>query len=185
MRRTDEHEARGMSRRGSAEPLARRVASFALAGSLLLLGACSDSPPPAPSQPIAFSHQAHAAQDIDCVRCHQGVETQAVAGLPPLSSCAACHRREIPDHPEVVKVMAAFQAREPIVWTKVNAMPATAMIHFKHKPHIRAGVECARCHGDVTQMTVAQRVINTADMGWCLDCHRESEAPTDCLTCHH
>jgi len=152
--------------------------------SIICLGGCSGPPPP--SQPIAFNHQTHAENDIACVRCHQGVETQAEAGLPALSSCAVCHRRRaIPDHPEVLKFMELLEKREPLLWRKVNVMPESAMMHFKHNPHIRAGVECSTCHGDVAQMAIARRVIDTADMGWCLSCHEESGASTDCLTCHH
>jgi hypothetical protein len=148
---------------------------------------CGWSPPPAPEQPIAFNHQVHTEDDIDCTRCHQGVETQDQAGLPAMATCATCHRREATDHPAVVSFMEQYAGGqgEPMVWRKVNVMPTSAMVHFKHKPHIRADVDCATCHGDVSQMTVAQRVINTASMGWCLDCHRESGASIDCLTCHH
>ena len=162
---------------------------YALNGAVFLLasgGCSSDVPKDSPPQPIAFSHVAHSENDISCTRCHQGVETQAQAGLPPISSCASCHRRgAIPDHPEVLKFMEKLANREPIIWRKVNVLPSSAMVHFKHKPHVRAGVDCSTCHGDVSEMTLAEPVINTADMGWCVSCHRESEASIDCLTCHH
>ncbi len=82
-------------------------------------------------------------------------------------------------------MLAAYDAKEPIRWRKVNVMPKSAMVHFTHRPHARAGVECAECHGDVAAMTVARQVIDTADMGFCLDCHRERRASTDCVACHH
>ena len=167
-------------------PSPRRSGPLGTLGGLLILAACSESPPPPPSQPIAFSHRAHAENDIDCVRCHQGVESQAMAGLPPLSSCAVCHRRRaIPDHPEVLKFMEVLERNESLLWRKVNVMPEEAMVQFKHNAHTRAGVECTTCHGDVSQMTVARQVVNTADMGWCVSCHRENEASADCLVCHH
>jgi len=164
-----------------------RLHGFGVAVLAAFLTGCSAGPPDAPEQPIAFNHQKHSENDIECIECHQGVETQAQAGLPPMARCASCHRRQVPDHPEVVKFVEQYANGNgtPMVWQKVNVMPASAMVHFKHKPHVQAGVDCATCHGDVTQMTVAQRVINTADMGWCLDCHREREASIDCLTCHH
>ena len=164
----------------------RRRPALVLGFSIVCLGGCSDEPPPPPPQPIAFSHQAHAENDIGCLRCHQGAETQAEAGLPALSSCAVCHRRRaVPDHPEVLKFMELLEKREPLVWRKVNVMPESAMMHFKHKPHARAGVECSTCHGDVGQMTLARRVIDTADMAWCISCHQENGASVDCLVCHH
>jgi hypothetical protein len=64
-------------------------------------------------------------------------------------------------------------------------MPESAMIHFDHGAHTRAEVKCETCHGDVGQMTLARRVVDTADMAWCIDCHLEREASTDCVTCHH
>jgi hypothetical protein len=59
------------------------------------------------------------------------------------------------------------------------------MVHFDHSAHLRAEIECQTCHGDVGQMTLAHQVRDTADMGWCLECHRERQASTDCVTCHH
>ena len=58
----------------------RRRPALVLGFSIVCLGGCSDEPPPPPPQPIAFSHQAHAENDIGCLRCHQGAETQAEAG---------------------------------------------------------------------------------------------------------
>jgi hypothetical protein len=81
--------------------------------------------------------------------------------------------------------MGALEAGDTIRWRKVNVMPERSMVHFKHNPHVRAGVDCATCHGDVAQMTLAQEVIETADMGWCVGCHRDNGASIDCLTCHH
>ena len=85
----------------------------------------------------------------------------------------------------IIQLKEMYEAKEPIRWRKVNVMPRQAMVHFDHGPHAWAGVECITCHGDVGQMTLARRVINTADMGWCVSCHLEQEASVDCLTCHH
>ena len=159
-----------------------------MAGAALLLMAlgCSADVPENVEQPIAFSHIAHSENDISCTRCHQGAETQDEAGLPPISSCASCHRRgAIPDHPEVLKFMEKLEERQPLIWRKVNVLPSSAMVHFRHKPHARAGVDCSTCHGDVSQMGLAQKEIDTANMGWCVSCHRENEASVDCLTCHY
>jgi hypothetical protein len=83
--------------------------------------------------------------------------------------------------------------------------------YFPHKAHVRFGVKCQTCHGEVEKMTtVAARtgptltndVLNLAGfrpapppltMGWCVDCHREqnadpvrkAQAPLDCVACHH
>ncbi len=172
----------GYRRRGGA--LAVSVCS-ALASVLLTAACANGAPAPPPPQPVAFDHQKHVAIDMTCTQCHPGAETQAQAGLTPIAACATCHRGILPDHPEIVKLMAYLDNDEPLRWRKVNAIAPTAMVHFKHKPHARAGVACATCHGDVGQMTVARQVVNTANMGWCIACHQDSSASTDCLTCHH
>jgi hypothetical protein len=153
-----------------------------------VLDGCSPSPRPEPDQPIAYNHQVHVQdQEMECTRCHLGAETQDHAGLPPMTVCAGCHRRQGTDIPAVQAFMELYDGGQgqPLAWNKVNVIPESAMVHFKHKPHARAGVECATCHGDIGSMTVAHQVINVANMGWCVECHRENEAPTDCLACHH
>ncbi|MYC09683.1 MAG: cytochrome c3 family protein [Holophagales bacterium] len=151
----------------------------------LVLVACGPTQNlPTPEQPIAYDHQVHIEAGLECVRCHRGAEEGVHAGMPSVQSCAGCHRREIPDHPEVQKAMLANENREPILWAKVNVIPDSAMVHFNHRAHARAGIECLTCHGDVASMTVAEPVRNVADMGWCVECHRENEASDDCLACH-
>ena len=139
---------------------------------------------PTPQQPIAYDHQVHTEAGLECVRCHRGAEEGVHAGMPSVQACAGCHRRAIPDHPEVRKLMLANENREPILWAKVNVIPDAAMVHFNHRAHARAGVECLTCHGDVASMSVAEPVRNVADMGWCVQCHRDNEASDDCLACH-
>ena len=158
---------------------------LALLLGVILVGALACGAPPAPPQPIAFDHSRHAEKGIGCLQCHEGANKAAQAGLPALATCASCHRGVIPDHPEIQKVLVAYDNKEPFLWRKVNVMPTSAMVHFKHKPHARAGVVCRECHGEVEKMTVARRVVNTADMGFCVQCHRKMEASTDCLACHH
>ena len=180
--------AHGVGKRVSERRRARpRLMALGMAALAVFLSGCSEELPPPPPQPIAFNHSVHIENEIECTRCHEGAETQAQAGLPAMAACASCHRRQAADHPEVVKFMEQYANGngEPMVWRKVHVIPTKAMVQFKHSPHIRAGVDCATCHGDVGQMTVAQQVVDVANMGWCLDCHRESEASIDCLTCHH
>jgi len=81
--------------------------------------------------------------------------------------------------------MTNLDAGEPVLWRKVHVIPQSAMVHFKHNAHMRAGIDCSTCHGDVARMTVARQVVDVANMGWCLSCHRENDASVDCLTCHH
>jgi predicted CXXCH cytochrome family protein len=184
-RQIEAHGKWGVTRTGRGFRQLMGIGVLVLAA---VLSGCSPRPQPAPEQPIAYNHSVHVQdEEMECTRCHLGAETQNRAGLPPMTVCAGCHRRQGADIPAVQAFMELYDGGqgEPLAWNKVNVIPESAMVHFKHKPHARAGVGCESCHGDIGSMTVAQQVLNVANMGWCVDCHRERGASTDCLTCHH
>ncbi len=138
---------------------------------------------PSPVQPIAFSHKAHLAEKIPCDMCHTGVAEGPQAGLPDIRICMSCHQMIAANLPGVQKVAAYARRGEDIPWQRVYGFSQSAHLKFNHAPHVRAGVGCARCHGDLTRQTVAVRAVPHT-MGFCLDCHRAKNAPTECLTCH-
>jgi len=145
---------------------------------------------PAPSQapgerrqPIAFSHRVHAGTNaIPCQLCHTYARRGPVAGIPSVQRCVQCHQTVTPEEPEVVKLMAYWKDKKPIAWLRVHDLPD--YVRFTHKPHVVAGVACQSCHGDVAKMESAVQ-IESLSMGWCLNCHKERHAPTDCLVCHY
>jgi hypothetical protein len=90
-------------------------------------------------------------------------------------------------------------------WVPVAQVPD--FVHFTHRPHVAAGLNCENCHGDMTKVTIAEnpQVMN---MGWCLNCHKSRTEDnfqnnptgdtgvsaslaekrtklTDCGTCHY
>ena len=135
------------------------------------------------SQPIAFSHRVHAGTNaIPCQLCHTYARRGPVAGIPSLQRCVQCHQTVTPEEPEVVKLMAYWKDKKPIAWLRVHDLPD--YVRFTHKPHVVAGVACQSCHGDVAKMESAVQ-IESLSMGWCLNCHKERHAPTDCLVCHY
>jgi hypothetical protein len=134
-------------------------------------------------QPIAFSHAHHVGEvGIDCQFCHAYARRGPVAGIPSVQRCAGCHEVVLSERPEIVKVLTYWKNEEPIPWVRVHDLPDH--VRFSHKPHIRAGVNCSDCHGDVETMEAAVQV-ESLSMGWCLDCHKEREASRDCLICHY
>jgi hypothetical protein len=138
---------------------------------------------PEPVQPIAYTHKVHLANNIQCTDCHTSVESGPVAGIPGVQLCMTCHQAVATEKPEIRK-LAAYQARgEDIPWQRVYDYSPSAHVKFNHAPHVRAGVECKTCHGDMTQQTVAVRAVNLT-MGFCLDCHKQKKASIDCITCH-
>jgi hypothetical protein len=137
-----------------------------------------------PVQPFAYSHQIHLANEMTCTDCHEGVERGPRAGLPSINTCMVCHKAVATDRP-LVQAMAEQHAKGiDFAWQRVYDYPREAHVRFEHAPHIRAKVECATCHGDMRQQTVAQRVVDM-DMAFCVNCHQQRQASNDCLTCHY
>jgi mono/diheme cytochrome c family protein len=165
--------------------------------------------PGAPRQPIFFSHLIHAGSfQIDCQFCHADARRSKYAGLPSVERCLGCHKViGAQDNPEIAKIHQFAARGEPIPWVRVFTIPE--FTYFPHKPHVRAGVACQSCHGPVERMRVVgadtgPRLLNDLanliglkpappplTMGWCVDCHRRenaargTQAPLDCVTCHH
>jgi hypothetical protein len=140
--------------------------------------------PAQPVQPIAFPHKTHLAKGLQCEVCHTGVNVGPDAAIPSVTFCMNCHKVIATDRPEIKKV-AAYQARgEDIPWVRVYNYSPTAHVRFNHAPHIRAGVACANCHGDMTQQTTAVRAVNL-NMSYCLACHTARKVSVDCETCHY
>ena len=139
-------------------------------------------------QPVDFDHRHHVRDDgIDCVYCHDGVETEASAGLPSTTRCMGCHVQVWPDSPKLALVRASWARHEPLRWKRVNALPD--YVYFHHGVHIHAHIPCARCHGLVEDMTRIERAA-TLTMDFCLDCHRRESGGraiarlTTCTACH-
>ena len=140
---------------------------------------------PKAEQPIPFPHKTHVAQGLKCTEyCHESVVKGPIAGLPSVKTCMICHESIATDRP-LIQTVAAYQKRGvDIPWQRVYGYSQAAHVRFNHAPHIRAGVECATCHGQVAQQTVAERVVDL-NMGYCITCHEQRKASNDCLTCHY
>ena len=161
---------------------------------------------------------------IPCLYCHFGAEQSRHAGIPPASVCMNCHgfvtatfgavkaedtlskkekrkARQIIS-PELKKLYRALalddkkkpakgKTQNPIQWVRVHNLPAFA--YFDHRPHVGANIACQTCHGPVESMERVRQFL-PLNMGWCINCHRESNkygvngrkvhAPLDCSACH-
>lgn len=134
-------------------------------------------------QPIRFSHSLHVSDnEIPCQFCHAYARRGPVAGIPSVQRCVHCHLTIGSDRPEIVKLLQYWKDEQPIPWVRVHDLPD--YVRFTHKRHVRAGVLCETCHGDVSKMEAAAQT-EPLTMGWCLRCHQERQAPTDCLVCHY
>lgn len=152
-----------------------------------LLGAVNDffNIHPAAEQPFPYPHKTHVAKKIKCTDyCHESVVKGPIAGLPSVKTCMICHESIAADKP-LIKVVADYQTRGvDISWQRVYGYTQEAHVRFDHAPHIRASVECATCHGNTAEQTVAQRNVDLT-MGFCVDCHKTRRASNDCLACHY
>lgn len=127
----------------------------------------------APEQPIAFSHKLHAGEyEINCAYCHTGVYKGKQAGIPSANICMNCHNAIKRESPEIQKIYTALEKDQPIEWVRVHNLPDLA--YFNHAQHTNvANLDCINCHGEIPQMEVVQQV-KSLTMGWCIDCHRET-----------
>lgn len=138
----------------------------------------------APVQPVAFSHKLHAGDNkINCQYCHSYARRSEMAGIPSVKKCMNCHQRMLKkvNTPKIQEVVSYFKKGEPIPWVRIYDLPDH--VWFSHKRHIARDVPCQKCHGPVETMEVVERQ-RIFQMGYCLDCHQENQANTDCLTCH-
>lgn len=159
----------------SPRPSAR---SFLLAA---LCAACSAEV----RQPVAYGHDLHVGRlELACDLCHETAVTGEVAGLPPLSTCAACHQEANGTSPEEKKVVDAVRDGREIPWARLYELPRHA--YFTHRRHVAvARIACERCHGEMrAQARPPPAALVALRMDDCIDCHRERGASRECAACH-
>jgi len=141
---------------------------------------------PEPVQPLAYTHTVHVVKvKMECTSCHEGADKGPVAMIPNVTKCMGCHEFMKADTP-VLQQLAEYQRKGlDIPWQRVYGFPEESHVRFNHAPHIRAKVDCVTCHGDVSQMTVAERVVDHSMRSFCMKCHFERKVSNDCLTCHY
>lgn len=123
-----------------------------------------------PHQPVPYSHKLHAGDlGIDCRYCHTTVERAAKANVPPTNTCMNCHTIIKTESEKLAMIRSSYKDTIPMEWVKVNDLPDYA--YFNHGVHVRAGVGCISCHGNIAEMDEVMQA-KPLSMGWCLDCHR-------------
>jgi hypothetical protein len=139
---------------------------------------------PASEQPIAYSHKQHIALGLQCLDCHSTADTGDAATIPSVRKCMLCHAKIAASKPEIQKLASYANRKREVPWERVYGFPREALVKFQHGAHFRAKVDCATCHGDMTQASTADRLVNHS-MGSCLACHRQYKASEDCAACHY
>lgn len=130
-----------------------------------------------PEQPsTGFNHRIHAGKlGMDCRYCHSNVETSKIANVPTVSVCYGCHQQghvsdDIVAPEKVAFVREAHAGDASIPWLNVHVLPD--YVQFPHHVHVKAGVSCYSCHGQIMGMPVVYQA-EPLSMKWCLDCHRD------------
>ena len=137
--------------------------------------------PPAPKQPIDFSHRVMAGDmGIDCYFCHPTPAVSPNAGIPPVQKCLFCHN--VIAVGSVAEMRSYASKGQGIPWVRVAKIPD--YVRFNHECHIAAGHTCTHCHGQVNKMKRV-RVAHNFDMNYCVACHRRNGVPVDCFLCHY
>ena len=151
-----------------------------------------------PVQPIHYSHKIHSgANQIECQYCHSSARVSKHSGIPSLNVCMNCHENiaEYNGEEDLEKgytkdfytneIKKLYKAvgwdeetqsytgeTEPVKWVRIHNLPD--FVYFNHSQHVSvAGVDCQKCHGPVEEMEILYQ-YSSLTMGWCIDCHRES-----------
>lgn len=132
-------------------------------------------------QPIPFSHRKHSQKGITCLDCHRAAKTSERAGIPQPQQCMLCHVTVAAESPLIRRLASLRGKQEKLDWIRVYRLPD--FIFFSHASHLRAGEQCARCHGPVEKREVLAKEISTS-MTTCMNCHATREVSTECFLCH-
>ena len=138
-------------------------------------------------QPMRFSHKAH-VEEATCEACHVYVMELAAAGTPTLKECLDCHdgvQSEKPEDKKEEKKLEIYAKQErEIPWVRLPSLDRhTYFSHFQHATLSK--IKCETCHGDIAKTSaIPGTPAYKFTMKWCLHCHEERKASTDCLICH-
>ena len=83
-----------------------------------------------------------------------------------------CHTLVLTDSEKLLPVRESWATGQPIQWIRVHDLADYA--YFNHSVHVKAGVGCISCHGNVAEMDKVMQV-EPLSMSWCLECHRNPD----------
>lgn len=159
-----------------------RFFSLLLMAAAVVFGQPAKYVPPAPVQPIPFSHRAHIASGLDCKNCHTMPEPGDFATIPETATCMNCHRTIKKESPAIKQLAELHEQKKPVEWKRVYRLPD--FVFFSHKEHVtKAEATCETCHGAVKTLDV-MRKEKEISMASCIECHRSKQASIACNFCH-
>ncbi|MFN7132749.1 MAG: cytochrome c3 family protein [Myxococcales bacterium] len=140
---------------------------------------------------VAFNHQLHIEQGMECDSCHGSVSESGKASdlnLPKEADCETCHDIAAARDGKPTDPPAACVTCHPGFDPTVHKAPQRWVfpdpnLRFPHDVHVKKNVACDTCHGDVSKVGLATRQ-NLPKMETCLKCHDNRQASARCETCH-
>jgi hypothetical protein len=139
--------------------------------------------PPAPVQPLPYSHRFHVGDlGMACTECHANPGAGKLMTYPPAATCVSCHRSNPAGRQTLQALTAAVDTGKPIPWVRVYRVPE--YVYWQHGPHLAAGVACVECHGPVGERDVVALETDVTTMRGCQRCHEKRQVLTDCGDCH-
>jgi len=127
-----------------------------------------------PEQPVPYNHALHVSElGLDCRYCHNTIEDNAHAAIPPAATCMNCHSMVKTTSEDLAPVRQSFEMNQHATWQRVHDLPD--FVYFNHSAHVSSGVSCLSCHGRIDRMELV-RQEEALTMQWCLQCHREPDA---------
>jgi len=140
------------------------------------------APPPAPVQPIPYSHKTHLALGLECRQCHVNPDAGEMMTFPATEICMSCHQAIATDRLSIHKLAAYAKAGTPVPWVRVYDTPE--YVFWNHGAHLAAKVDCVECHGRVADQDVMRQQTDVVMMLGCRRCHDARQVFTDCGDCH-
>jgi hypothetical protein len=134
-------------------------------------------------QPIAFNHNIHAENGLECLDCHPLYQEHASSGKPSLETCLGCHEEPLGESQEEAKLREYIESDKEIEWQRLYRVPED--VFFSHRRHVVFGeIKCNVCHGDIgSSSSPPEKPVNMT-MKKCMKCHEERQADNDCIACH-
>jgi hypothetical protein len=119
----------------------------------------------------------------DCLACHQVSANGLEMSYPPEARCMECHATISAESPAISKLATYYNEHKAVPWVKIYSLPDE--VFFSHKRHYaKARVACTVCHGPVAERDVITKERATW-MEFCVDCHKNRNAPANCRSCHN
>jgi hypothetical protein len=133
-------------------------------------------------QPVPFSHVTHVSENrIKCIKCHEGAYNNNKPVISPTETCMSCHNRISVNSSSIQYIREHYSAGKVIEWKRVTNFDR--YVNFNHLAHVKSGVECNVCHGNISEMNRVKEEV-FMDMKFCTSCHARENVKSSCNSCH-